>query len=181
VVAGAVAPESQRASGPETPPGGVEPAGVVAVPGGARVADHDRRPLAPWNAVPVLHGAARQRKQQQVGRVRIQATNAGKGEAVHGVDVHDVTLPHEAEHGRELRPVDVFAGGLVGEHLVDGDAIELTCGVLVQGADPGVTDALPADDVLLRRRVTAKPRTLPGGVSINPITDPSVTAFVMVA
>jgi len=40
---------------------------------------------------------------------------------------------------------DVFARGLVRERLVDDHPVQLAGGVLVQGAHPGVGDALPAD------------------------------------
>jgi len=43
--------------------------------------------------------------------------------------------------------VQVFAGDVVGERPIDGDAVELTVGVLLEGADSGVADALTVDDL----------------------------------
>jgi len=41
--------------------------------------------------------------------------------------------------------VQIFAGDVVGEGAVDLDAVELPVGVLLQGADPDVADALTVD------------------------------------
>jgi hypothetical protein len=43
--------------------------------------------------------------------------------------------------------VEVFAGDVVGEGAVEVDGVQLAVGVLFEGADPGVADALSGDDV----------------------------------
>ena len=53
-------------------------------------------------------------------------------QAVHRVDSHGVALADKGEHGLELRPLGVFAGGLVDEEAIDGDLIELTLGALLK-------------------------------------------------
>ena len=55
----------------------------------------------------------------------------------------------EGEHRLQLRAVEVLAGYVVGERAVEFDAVEFAVGVLFQGADPGVTNALPVDHGLL--------------------------------
>jgi hypothetical protein len=47
------------------------------------------------------------------------------GEAIHGMPDHRVPLADEAQHGRQLGPVHVFARGLVSERAVDGKTVEL--------------------------------------------------------
>jgi hypothetical protein len=59
---------------------------------------------------------------------------------------HGVAVPHEADHRVQLGAVQVLPGQSVGEQAVQLDAVQLTAGVLVQGADAGVPDALTADD-----------------------------------
>jgi hypothetical protein len=56
--------------------------------------------------------------------------------------------PDEADHRVQLGAVQVLPGQPVGEDSVELDAVQLPAGVLVQGADPGVPDALTADDPL---------------------------------
>ena len=43
---------------------------------------------------------------------------------------------------------------MVGERSVEFDAVELAVGVLFEGTDPGVTDALPVDHGLLTLEVS---------------------------
>ena len=45
--------------------------------------------------------------------------------------------------------MEVFAGDVVGEGPGEFDAVEMAIGILVQGADPCVADALSVDDVPL--------------------------------
>jgi hypothetical protein len=61
---------------------------------------------------------------------------------------HSVAVADEAEQRVELWPVGVFARRAVGEGAVDGDAVELPVGALVEVADPGVGDPLSGDRVL---------------------------------
>ena len=68
------------------------------------------------------------------------------GEAVHRMHQDGVAVPDEADHRVQLGPVLVLPGEPVGEQPVQMNAIQLPTGVLVQGADPGVTHALTADD-----------------------------------
>ncbi len=70
------------------------------------------------------------------------------GEAVHGVHDDGVTVTDEAQQRVELWAVGVFARRAVGEGAVDGDAVELSVGALVEAADPGVGDPLSGDRVL---------------------------------
>lgn len=56
---------------------------------------------------------------------------------------HGVAVAYEADHGLKLRPVHVFAGRLVGEGAIEGDAVELAFDVLVDAADSDVADPLP--------------------------------------
>jgi hypothetical protein len=53
---------------------------------------------------------------------------------------HGVAVAHERQQLGESRPGGVLAGGGVGEDPVDGDALELANGVLIDGADPDVPD-----------------------------------------
>ena len=46
------------------------------------------------------------------------------------------------DHRLQLWSVGVLAAGVVGEHLVQFDPVELAVGVLVYGADPHVADGL---------------------------------------
>ena len=46
-----------------------------------------------------------------------------------------------------MRALHVFAGRTVGERPVYGDAVQLPVDILVQAADPGVTDPLSGDGV----------------------------------
>jgi len=71
------------------------------------------------------------------------------GQPVHRVDHHGVAVADEGEHRRQLRPVEVLAGDMVGEGPVDLDALELPISILLQGADPDVADALTVDARLL--------------------------------
>jgi hypothetical protein len=59
-----------------------------------------------------------------------------------------VPVAHEADHRVQLGPVQVLPGQPVGEQPVQLDAVQLPAGVLLQGADPDVPDALTADDPL---------------------------------
>ncbi len=70
------------------------------------------------------------------------------GEAVHGVHDHGVPVADEAEQGHPLRPVGVFARRALSERAVDGDALELPVGVLVEAADSSVGDPLSGDRML---------------------------------
>ncbi len=49
------------------------------------------------------------------------------------MDYQSVTVPHIVQRTREFRAIDVLAAGLVGEDLVQLDAIQLTGRVLVNG------------------------------------------------
>ena len=62
------------------------------------------------------------------------------GEPVHRVHEDDVTGAEEPQQLVELGPGDVLSRGVIGEHPVDVDAVELAVGVLVDGADPDVAD-----------------------------------------
>jgi hypothetical protein len=57
---------------------------------------------------------------------------------------HGVALADEAEHRRQPWPGHVFARGMLGERPVGLDAVELTADVLVQAADAGLGNSLPA-------------------------------------
>jgi len=63
-------------------------------------------------------------------------------QAIHRMDHHRVALPHIGDHLRELRPIGIFAGGVVGKGAVDVNADELPIGLLVECAHPYVTDNL---------------------------------------
>jgi hypothetical protein len=90
------------------------------------------------------------------------------GEAVHGVHEDGVAVADEAEHRLELGAVQVFSGGAVGERLVELNAVELADGVLVQGADPEVADALSADEP----PTSATPRPACAGLDCDAILGP---------
>lgn len=60
---------------------------------------------------------------------------------------HHVVLACERQHGIELWPLGVFPRRLVDELLVHLYIIELALRVLVETADPDITDALPEQDV----------------------------------
>lgn len=62
------------------------------------------------------------------------------GQPVNGVDVQRVTLPQEPEALLQLGPFRGGCAGLLGEGLVQGHAVKLTVGVLVQGAYADVAD-----------------------------------------
>jgi len=66
----------------------------------------------------------------------------------------------------ELRAVGVLAGGVVGEGLVECDAVELPVEVLVQAAQ-GVADPLPGDRRPLARKCQVGIYEPDGQVSIN--------------
>ena len=56
---------------------------------------------------------------------------------------HDgVAVAGEAEQHRELWPLGVLAGGVVGEQAVDVRPVELAIRVLLEAADPDVAEAL---------------------------------------
>jgi hypothetical protein len=95
-----------------------------------------------------------------------------------GVHHHDVPLADEAQHGRQLGPVHVFARGLVGERAVDGKTVDLPGGVLIQGAHPGVSDSLPAESALPRRICQVGLHETGDDVSINHDADPNLTMVV---
>jgi hypothetical protein len=63
--------------------------------------------------------------------------------------VHDycVAFAGERQQRVELWPLCVFARCLVGEQLVHLGLIELTFWILVETADPDITDALTSQNV----------------------------------
>ncbi len=62
-------------------------------------------------------------------------------------DDDGVAVAREADEGVELGAGGVLARGVVGEGAIDGDTVELAIGVLVEGGDADVADALPVHDV----------------------------------
>ena len=64
------------------------------------------------------------------------------GELVHAVHEEGVAVPDEAQELLELGALDDLARGLVAEDPVQLHALELALRVLVQAADPDVSDAL---------------------------------------
>ncbi len=56
-----------------------------------------------------------------------------------------VALAHEADQRRQLRALRVLARSAVGEGAIDDDAIQLTAGMLVEGAHSGIGDQLARD------------------------------------
>jgi hypothetical protein len=79
-----------------------------------------------------------------VGQLLDQASQIIKvaRQAIHAVPDHGVALADKAEQRLELRPLGVLAGGLVDEEAIDRDLIELTLGVLLEGADLNLADTL---------------------------------------
>jgi hypothetical protein len=75
--------------------------------------------------------------------------------------VHEegVTVPDEAQQLLELGAFGVLARGLVGVDPLQRDALELAAGVLVQAADPDVSDALPGHDAFLTKSVRLNLKT----------------------
>jgi hypothetical protein len=78
------------------------------------------------------------------------------GEPVHAVHDQGVPVPEEAQQLLQLRALRVLARGLVREGPVQLDALELADRVLVQTADPDVSNALPGHDAFLTKSVRLK-------------------------
>jgi hypothetical protein len=55
---------------------------------------------------------------------------------------HGVALTGELEEHRQLRPLGVLAGCLVGKDAVECEAVELTVWILVRAADPDIAQSL---------------------------------------
>src|SRR5471030_3372872 len=68
-------------------------------------------------------------------------------ETVHAVHYYRVAFTGERQQGVELRSLCVLARGLVGEQLVYLDLIELTFWILIETADPDITNALTSQNV----------------------------------
>jgi hypothetical protein len=66
------------------------------------------------------------------------------GQAVDGVDVQGVPLADVLQAGLQLRPCRVRRAGLVLKDLVQGQAVELPAGALVQARDADVAHGLAA-------------------------------------
>lgn len=63
------------------------------------------------------------------------------GQTVYAVD-DGVTVADEAQQFLEVGAVGVLTAGVIFKDPVEFEAVELTGGVLVEGADPNVADAL---------------------------------------
>ena len=62
-----------------------------------------------------------------------------------------VALSGKRKQGLQLRALSVLALSLIGEQLVHVHLIELTLWILVETADPDITDALTSQNVLLNK------------------------------
>jgi hypothetical protein len=79
------------------------------------------------------------------------------GESVHAAHHQGVAVPDEAQELLELGALDVLARGFVGEDPVQLNALELAHGVLVQAADPDISDALPGHGAFLYKECQVEP------------------------
>jgi len=58
------------------------------------------------------------------------------------MDDDGITCTDIGNHGLEFRPIDILSGNLVNEHFIDRNIFQLPVRVLVNRADPDITDAL---------------------------------------
>ena len=71
------------------------------------------------------------------------------GETIHAVDHNDIPVPHKDKHGIELRPVNVLARSLISEDPVEWVPLKLAADVLVECADPDITDPLTVHEITI--------------------------------
>jgi hypothetical protein len=70
-------------------------------------------------------------------------------QTIHAVHHHGVAFAHEGQQRIEFGPLGVLARRLVGEHRdPPSTCFQLPFRVLVEAADPDVTDALTLQDIL---------------------------------